>query len=117
FDRHPSVMMGFLMSIEGIGPLIRSFFMRINILLYYFNKHHVTVIPFVQTNSASDDWGTKPDDLRNELSLRTFFVMNEIDGSGGEGGVVLMFLVLFLSAAPYLLTCDHGICLVAWDIL
>ncbi|GJR36651.1 hypothetical protein Tco_1212335 [Tanacetum coccineum] len=41
--------------------------------------------PFVQTNSMSDDWGTKPDDSRNELSLQTFSVMNEIDGSGCEG--------------------------------
>ncbi|GKE59139.1 hypothetical protein Tco_1498324, partial [Tanacetum coccineum] len=55
---------------------------------------------FVQTNFVSDDRGTKPDDSRNELSLRTFFVMNEIDGSSGEGGVVLMFSGLLFSSRP-----------------
>ncbi|GJV79208.1 hypothetical protein Tco_1515078 [Tanacetum coccineum] len=58
---------------------------------------------FVQTNSVSDDWGTKLGDSRNELSLRTFSVMNEIDGSGGEGGVGLRILILLLSSlsSPY----------------
>ncbi|GJX96206.1 hypothetical protein Tco_0352004 [Tanacetum coccineum] len=45
----------------------------------------------VQTYSMSGDWGTKVSDSRNELSLRTFSVTNETDGSGGEDGLVLIF--------------------------
>nr|GEZ08649.1 hypothetical protein [Tanacetum cinerariifolium] len=45
--------------------------------------------PFVQTNSVLDDWGNKPSDSKNELSLRTFSMTNETDGSGGEEGLVL----------------------------
>ena len=43
---------------------------------------------FVQMISALDDRGINSDDLRNKLRLRTFSVMNEIDGSGGKGGLV-----------------------------
>ncbi|GJR04942.1 hypothetical protein Tco_0527926 [Tanacetum coccineum] len=46
---------------------------------------------FVQTNYVLDDGGTKFNDSRNNLSLQTFFVMNEIDGSGGNGGSGLMY--------------------------
>ncbi|GKE05765.1 hypothetical protein Tco_1397783 [Tanacetum coccineum] len=53
---------------------------------------------FVQTNSVSDDWGTKPSDSKNELSWRNFSVMNETDGSGGEEGLVLMFSGLSVSS-------------------
>ncbi|GKC69674.1 hypothetical protein Tco_1115557 [Tanacetum coccineum] len=35
------------------------------------------------SSSVLEDWGTNPSDSKNELSLRTFSVMNEIDGSGG----------------------------------
>nr|GFA40268.1 hypothetical protein [Tanacetum cinerariifolium] len=35
--------------------------------------------PLVQTSSMLDDWGTNPSDSKNESSLRTFSVMNEID--------------------------------------
>ncbi|GJY47098.1 hypothetical protein Tco_0436161 [Tanacetum coccineum] len=42
---------------------------------------------FVQTNFMSDDWGTKPSDLKNELSWRIFPVTNETDGSGGKEGL------------------------------
>ncbi|GKE11326.1 hypothetical protein Tco_1414877 [Tanacetum coccineum] len=53
---------------------------------------------FMQTNSTSDDWGTKPSDSKNELTWRTFPVMNETDGSGGEEGLVLMFSWLSVSS-------------------
>nr|GEV69291.1 hypothetical protein [Tanacetum cinerariifolium] len=53
-----------------------------------------------ETNFVSDYQGTKSDDSRNELSLQTFYVINEIDGSGGEDGVVLMFLGLPSSFRP-----------------
>ncbi|GJV70819.1 hypothetical protein Tco_1490814 [Tanacetum coccineum] len=46
----------------------------------------------------SDDWGTKVNDSRNELSLRTFSVTNEIDGSGGEDGLILIFSELSFSS-------------------
>ncbi|GJX79208.1 ribonuclease H-like domain-containing protein [Tanacetum coccineum] len=39
----------------------------------------------------SGDWGIKLKDSRNELSLRTIFVMNDIDESSGKGGLTLMF--------------------------
>ncbi|GJW20234.1 hypothetical protein Tco_0030856 [Tanacetum coccineum] len=57
-------------------------------------------LSFVQTNFASDDQGTKFIDSRNELSLQTFSVMNETDGSDGEGRLVLMFSGLPFSSFP-----------------
>ncbi|GJS71994.1 hypothetical protein Tco_0704835 [Tanacetum coccineum] len=53
--------------------------------------------PLVQTNSMSNNWGAKPRDLKNELSFRTFSVMNEIDGSGGAEGLVLISSRLLFS--------------------
>nr|GEU90006.1 hypothetical protein [Tanacetum cinerariifolium] len=100
---HPSVMMRFLRNIEGIGLLISVFIyfifllVRIIILLNYLNKHQSLSSFFVQTNYVSDDWGTKPSDLKNELSWRTFLVTNETDGSDGEEGLVLMFFELSVS--------------------
>nr|GEY78319.1 hypothetical protein [Tanacetum cinerariifolium] len=54
----------------------------------------------IYTNFTYDDQGTKSDDSRNKLSLRTFSMMNEIDGSGDDGGVVLMFSGLPFSSRP-----------------
>nr|GEY22736.1 hypothetical protein [Tanacetum cinerariifolium] len=65
--------------------------------------------PFMQTNSVSDEWGTKPSDSKNELSFYTFSVTNEIDGSGGEEGLVLMFFGLSLSS------CSSSYGLLFWD--
>ncbi|GKA04530.1 hypothetical protein Tco_0683650 [Tanacetum coccineum] len=45
----------------------------------------------------SNNWGAKPRDLKNELSFRTFSVMNEIDGSGGAEGLVLISSRLLFS--------------------
>ncbi|GKA78523.1 hypothetical protein Tco_0785060 [Tanacetum coccineum] len=91
FDGHPSVMMGFLRNIEGVGPLIR------------------------QTNFVSDDWGTKSIDLKNELSLRTFLVMHETDGSCGEEGLGC-FLGCPSLLALLVLACHFEIYLAIWDI-
>ncbi|GKG15441.1 hypothetical protein Tco_0357764, partial [Tanacetum coccineum] len=46
---------------------------------------------FVQINCVLDDGGTKFNDSRNELSLQNFSMINEIDGSGGDGRLVLMY--------------------------
>ncbi|GJY56202.1 hypothetical protein Tco_0455317 [Tanacetum coccineum] len=48
--------------------------------------------PFVKTNSVLDDWGTKPSDLKNELSLWTFSVMNATDDQVVMKGCHLCFL-------------------------
>nr|GEW22258.1 hypothetical protein [Tanacetum cinerariifolium] len=48
--------------------------------------------PLVQTSLVLEDWGTNPSDSKNELSLRAFSVMNEIDGSGGMEGLTWIFL-------------------------
>nr|GEV47042.1 hypothetical protein [Tanacetum cinerariifolium] len=65
--------------------------------------------PFMQINSVSDEWGTKPSDSKNELSFYTFSVTNEIDGSGSEEGLVLMFFGLSLSS------CSFSSGLLFWD--
>nr|GFA92498.1 hypothetical protein [Tanacetum cinerariifolium] len=73
--------------------------MRIIILLNYFNEIYISIIFLTAGKLLFDDRGTKPEDSRNELNLQTFFVMNKIDGSSGEGGVVLMFLGLAFSSS------------------
>ncbi|GJW95974.1 hypothetical protein Tco_0175646 [Tanacetum coccineum] len=47
--------------------------------------------PLVQTSSVLEDWGINLSDSKNELSLRTFSVMNEIDRSGGMEGLTWIF--------------------------
>ncbi|GJV47852.1 hypothetical protein Tco_1438064 [Tanacetum coccineum] len=56
---------------------------------------------FVQSNYASDDRGAKFNDSRNEFRLQTFSLMNGIDGSGGKGGLVLMFYRSPFSFFPF----------------
>ncbi|GJR91907.1 hypothetical protein Tco_0215918 [Tanacetum coccineum] len=104
FDRLLPTMMGFLKNMDGIRPHIRhlcsclresSYFLIISINITSLSSS------FVQTNFVSDDQGTKPNDSRNELSLQTLYMRNEINGSGGEDGVVLMFLGFPFSSRPY----------------
>ncbi|GJR17136.1 hypothetical protein Tco_0965663 [Tanacetum coccineum] len=45
----------------------------------------------VQMSSVLDVGGTNPSDSKNELNLRTFSVMNVMDGSGGVGGLTWIF--------------------------
>nr|GEV46791.1 hypothetical protein [Tanacetum cinerariifolium] len=45
--------------------------------------------------------GTKPSDSKNELSLRTFLVMNETDGSVGLGGLVSIYFGLSFSSSSF----------------
>nr|GEW66394.1 hypothetical protein [Tanacetum cinerariifolium] len=57
-----------------------------------FDGHPSVMMGFLRNKDGIRLYiGTKLDDSRNELSLRTFFVMNEIDGSGGEGFVLLLW--------------------------
>nr|GEU39615.1 hypothetical protein [Tanacetum cinerariifolium] len=51
----------------------------------------ITILDDVRSQLVGHIKGTKFSDSRNEFSFHTFFVMNEIDGSSGEGGLVLMF--------------------------
>nr|GEU43877.1 hypothetical protein [Tanacetum cinerariifolium] len=62
FNGHPSVMKGFFRNVEKV-----------------WTTHKV------QTSLVLDDWGTNLSDSKNELSLSTFSVINEMDGSGGVG--------------------------------
>ncbi|GKE89484.1 hypothetical protein Tco_1566959 [Tanacetum coccineum] len=55
--------------------------------------------PLVQTNYVPDNWGAKPSDSKKELSLRTFSVMSETDGSGDAEGLVLVFSGLSFSSS------------------
>nr|GEU51057.1 hypothetical protein [Tanacetum cinerariifolium] len=55
--------------------------------------------PLVQTSYVLEDWGTNPSDSKNELSLRTFSVMNEIDGSVGTKGLTWIFYGLSFSSS------------------
>nr|GEW78271.1 hypothetical protein [Tanacetum cinerariifolium] len=45
----------------------------------------------VQISLVLDNGGTNPSNLKNELNLRTFSVMNVTDGSGGVGGLTWIF--------------------------
>nr|GEV91386.1 hypothetical protein [Tanacetum cinerariifolium] len=65
FDGNPFVMMGFLRNIEGIGPHI---------------------------SSVLEDWGTNPSDLKNELSLRTFSLMDRVDSPCCVGWIVMALI-------------------------
>ncbi|GJY44774.1 hypothetical protein Tco_0432987 [Tanacetum coccineum] len=65
--------------------------------------------PLVQTSLVLDDWATNPSDSKNELSLRTFSVMNETDGSGGVEGLTWIFSGLSLRLlSPSLMTVVEG---------
>ncbi|GKF53203.1 hypothetical protein Tco_0160113, partial [Tanacetum coccineum] len=66
---------------------------------------------FVISNPASDNWWAKPSDSKNELSLRTFSMMNKTDGSGGVEGLVLISSWLFFSSPLF----SSG--LSSWDLL
>ncbi|GJV55677.1 hypothetical protein Tco_1456682 [Tanacetum coccineum] len=68
----------------------------------------------VQTSSALGDGGTNPSDSKSELNLRTFSVMNAIDGSGGVEESE-WFFGLFLFLPHSLWFCHHGNRFVAWD--
>ncbi|GJV80068.1 retrotransposon protein, putative, ty1-copia subclass [Tanacetum coccineum] len=57
--------------------------------------------PLVQTNFVPDNWGTKPRNSNNELSLRTFLVMNETGGLGGMGGFVSIFSWMSFSSSSF----------------
>ncbi|GJU33350.1 hypothetical protein Tco_1176939 [Tanacetum coccineum] len=83
FDGHPSMMMGFLINIERIGPHIRFALWESSFVLTISINITSPSSPLVQTSLVLEDWGTNPSDSKNELSLRTFFVMNEIDRPGG----------------------------------
>ncbi|GJX69676.1 hypothetical protein Tco_0326715 [Tanacetum coccineum] len=61
--------------------------------------YYVAVILFGPYSSVPDNWGTMPSDSKNELSLRTFSVMNETDGSGDAEGLVLVFFGLSFSSS------------------
>ncbi|GJW81001.1 hypothetical protein Tco_0144976 [Tanacetum coccineum] len=50
--------------------------MGIVILLDYFNKQYVAVIPFGANNSMMDDWGINPSDSKNELRVALFLGMD-----------------------------------------
>ncbi|GJU79293.1 putative reverse transcriptase domain-containing protein [Tanacetum coccineum] len=92
FDGHPSMMMGFLRNIEGIGPHI---------------------------SSVLEDWGTNPSDLKNELSLRTFLVMNETDGLGGVEGLAWIFSGLIFSSSSFssVLSSWESLCCLGWIMM
>ncbi|GJV75562.1 hypothetical protein Tco_1507146 [Tanacetum coccineum] len=110
FDGHPSIMMGFHRNIEGIGPHMRYLWYASSLLVGNMSKYstfytfasgsslwelssfriisiNITSLSssLVQTSSVLGDEGTNTSDSKSELNLRTFLVMNEIDGSGGVG--------------------------------
>nr|GEX98725.1 retrotransposon Orf1 [Tanacetum cinerariifolium] len=74
--------------------------------------------PLVQTSSALDDWGTNPSDSKNELSLRTFWVMNETNGSGGVERLTWIFFGLSFSSFPFspVLSSWESLCCVVWIV-
>ncbi|GJZ58857.1 hypothetical protein Tco_0614673 [Tanacetum coccineum] len=74
--------------------------------------------PLVQTSSVLDDLGTNPSDSKNELSLRTFSVMNETDRSGGVEGLTWIFsgLSFFSSSFSYVLSSWESLCCLGWSV-
>ncbi|GJX33534.1 hypothetical protein Tco_0243389 [Tanacetum coccineum] len=65
------------------------------------------------TSSALGDGGTNPSDSKSELNLRTFLVMNAINGSGGvEQSEWFSGLFLFSSPFSSVLSSRERLC---WD--
>nr|GEZ25305.1 hypothetical protein [Tanacetum cinerariifolium] len=75
--------------------------------------------PLVQTSSMLEDWGTSPSDSKNELSFRTFLVMNEIDRSGGTKGLSWIFYGLSFSSSlfSYGLSSWDTLCCLGWIVM
>ncbi|GJR66487.1 ribonuclease H-like domain-containing protein [Tanacetum coccineum] len=69
----PSTMMGFRRNIKGTGP-------HMGIISINITSPSSSL---VQTSSALGDGGTNQSDSNSELNLRTFSMMNAIDGSSG----------------------------------
>ncbi|GKB41440.1 hypothetical protein Tco_0886382 [Tanacetum coccineum] len=73
----------------------------VKIYVGYFYMHMSNVAWYLK--------GTKPSDSKNELSLQTFSVTNELDGSGGKEWLVLMFSELSFSS------CSSSSSLLFWN--
>ncbi|GJV07161.1 hypothetical protein Tco_1344817 [Tanacetum coccineum] len=143
FDGHLSVMMGFLRNIEGIGSHIRYLWYASSLLVSNMSKYPTSYSlasgsslwessffwtisinimspssPLMQTSSVLDDWGTNPSDSKNELSLRTFSVMNETDGSGGVEGLTWIFSGLSFSSSSfsYVMSSWELLCCLGWIV-
>ncbi|GKB10540.1 hypothetical protein Tco_0844463, partial [Tanacetum coccineum] len=141
FDGHPSVMMRFLRNIEGMGPHMRYLWYASSLRVGNMSKYYTSNPPalgsslcessffltismnitspsshLVQTNSMSDNWGAKLSDSKNELSLRTFSVMNETDGSGDVEGLVLVFSGLSFSFSSLFVGSSswESLCCLGW---
>nr|GEU98999.1 reverse transcriptase domain-containing protein [Tanacetum cinerariifolium] len=73
----------------------------------------------MQTSLVLEDWGTSPSDSKNELSLRTFSVMNEIDGSGGTEGLTWIFSKFSFSSSSfsYALSLWDSPCCLGWIVM
>ncbi|GKD35398.1 hypothetical protein Tco_1250907, partial [Tanacetum coccineum] len=66
-----------------------------------------------------DDWGTNLSDSKNELSLRTFSVINETDGSGGVEGSILIFFGLTFTSSSFSLVLSswESLCCLGWIVM
>ncbi|GKD86452.1 hypothetical protein Tco_1357606 [Tanacetum coccineum] len=74
--------------------------------------------PLVQTSSVLDDWGTNQSDSKNELSLKTFSVINKIDGSSGVEGWTPIFsgLTFYSSSFSSVMSAWESLCCLGWIV-
>ncbi|GJU30719.1 hypothetical protein Tco_1174308 [Tanacetum coccineum] len=72
----------------------------------------------VQKSSALGDGGTNLSDSKSELNLRTFSVMNAIDGSGGVELLEWFFrLFLFSSSFSLVLLSRESLYYLGWIVM
>ncbi|GJX03486.1 hypothetical protein Tco_0189402 [Tanacetum coccineum] len=71
----------------------------------------------MQTSSALGDRGTNPSDSKSELNLRTFSVMNEIDGSGGVGESGWFFELSLSSSLFSSVLSWESLCCLGWIVM
>ncbi|GKC50644.1 hypothetical protein Tco_1073389, partial [Tanacetum coccineum] len=96
FDRHPPTMMEFLKNKDGIEPLIRYLWYVVSLLVGNMSKYSTPNPPVIAFSSSSRESSYFLLISLNITSPTSSF----IDGSGGEGGVVLMFLGFLFSSRP-----------------
>ncbi|GKD57337.1 hypothetical protein Tco_1290724 [Tanacetum coccineum] len=109
FNEPPSIMMGFCRNIEGIGPHMRFLLVGIVIPRDYFDNHHISIFLF-----GADKFS----DSKSGFNLRTFLVMNAIDGSGGmEESKWFSRLFLFSSSFSSVLSSRESLCCLGWIVM
>ncbi|GJR74031.1 reverse transcriptase domain-containing protein [Tanacetum coccineum] len=98
---------------SGSSSWESSYFLTILINITSSSSH------LVQTSLMLDDWGTNPSDSKNELSLRTFSVINETDRSGGVEGSTSIFSGLTFSSSSFfsVLSSWELLCCLGWIVM